>query len=147
MGTQYHPVSDGVLPFTASGAVPANRFVGFDGAVCGANAKARGVSLFAVADGKAGSVLTLGTAIVEAGEVLAVGDELVSTAAGKAVKAAALAAAITVASGATPVTSSAANGAIGAAALTGGTLPQKINARALEVAAADGSLIEVQLVP
>ncbi|MDP8255136.1 MAG: DUF2190 family protein, partial [Candidatus Alcyoniella australis] len=127
---QYRPIL--TLPFTASGAVPANRFVGFDGAVCGADAKSLGVTRFGADDGKAGETIVLGTAVLELAEAVVKGDKLVSDANGKGVKATALAAVVTaeieaateaaldaaptitagVDAGETPVTSTAANGAI-----------------------------------
>ncbi|MDP8256445.1 MAG: DUF2190 family protein, partial [Candidatus Alcyoniella australis] len=173
---QYRPIL--TLPFTASGAVAANRFVGHDGALCGADAKSLGVTRFGADDGKAGETIVLGTAVLEVGEQVAKGDRLVSDANGKGLKATALAAAVTaeiaaaldaaptitaaldaaptisasVDAGDTPVTSTGANGEIITASsdapgitassdtptitatttpeavLSGGTLPQAINA-------------------
>lgn len=123
------------------------RFIGFDGNYCAANAKALGISDVDSNLGEMCPVVLTGIMLVESAGVLAVGDPLVSSGtgidAGRALKAsnAGVSSAITstVNSGATPVTSSAANGAIVASnavnTVLGGVLPQAVNGYALDSAA------------
>lgn len=61
------------------------RFVGFDGAVCGAAAKALGVANADTAVGNQAPVGVEGIALVEAGAAIAVGAEVESNALGKAI--------------------------------------------------------------
>jgi hypothetical protein len=89
-----------------------------------------------------------GTAVAEAGAAVTVGAALVMDVSGRVVPATALAvssAGITVAVGATAVTSTLANGAIlsGNGTVTGGDLPQFVVGYALEAAAAAGNFIEI----
>lgn len=73
------------LPATASGAVTANRFVGYDGAQSGAAAAGMGVARSTVADGEMYTVDVLGTAVVASGAAISLGAELEADADGKAV--------------------------------------------------------------
>jgi hypothetical protein len=74
------------LTVSASGAVTAHRFVGYDGAqVAASGGKALGVATFDATDGKDLSVDALGTTVVETGGAIAVGDDLVSDASGQAI--------------------------------------------------------------
>lgn len=128
----------GVLPVTASGAVTANRLVGFNGAQASvAGQKVLGVAAARAADGETFTVHVGHTAMVEAGGVITVGASLTTDNQGRAVVAAALA----VASGATAVTAAAANGS---AALSGGDPPVFVFADALGAATAAGKLIPVK---
>ena len=70
----------------ATAAVAANRFVGMlTGALCGAGAKAQGVSQYAAATGEAFAVDVLGTSIVDSGAAVAAGIALKSDATGRAI--------------------------------------------------------------
>ena len=61
------------------------RFVGGDGALCGAAAKAIGVSELAATANEASPVIMLGVALIELGGTVAKGAEVESDASGKAV--------------------------------------------------------------
>lgn len=123
MAQQSAPVLD--LTFHASGAVVGRRCVTFAGAQATvAGSKVAGVARTIAANGEAFAVALVGTVVVEAGAEIAVGDGP-----------------LTVAAGATPVTSSAANGAI----LAGGDPPQFVFADAMEAATGAGEMIEVLL--
>lgn len=127
------------LTVRASGAVARGRGVLFSGAqVAAANAKVLGIALAPAADGQDTPVTVSGTAICEAGATFAVGAALVMDAQGRVITAAALA----VASGATAMTSAAANGT---AALTGGDPPHYVVGDALQAATAVGQFVEVLL--
>ncbi len=146
----------------AAAALATRRFIGFDGNLCGAAAKALGVSEVSTAIAEYCPVVETGEALVESGGILAIGDPLVSDSTGRAVKATIFAAAapavdatkLSVASGATPMTSTAANGAVIASTtgfltapvLTGSTLPQAINGYAMDVAGGAGEFVRVKLV-
>ncbi|MBF0358945.1 MAG: DUF2190 family protein [Magnetococcales bacterium] len=126
------------LTLIASGAVTANRGIGFDGAQ--ATSQGQKVMGSAVTDSNSGSavaVITNGTAIMESGAAISIGDSLIVDSQGRIIPASTLA----VASGATPVTGSAANGAI----LEGSDLPEFIIADAMQAASAAGKMIEVLL--
>ncbi len=127
------------LPVISAGAISRGRMVTFAGAqVAAANAKALGIAKFGVAAAGADvTVVVCGTAVAEAGAAVTVGQPLAADAQGRVVPATSLA----VASGATAVTSSAANGAI----LSGGELPQFIIGDALQAAGAAGAFIEILL--
>jgi hypothetical protein len=68
----------------ASGAIPAYRFVNFDGTIGTADARAMGVIRDAISDGKMGDVTMIGVAPVETSENLAIGVGVAVDAAGKA---------------------------------------------------------------
>lgn len=72
------------LTVTASGAVAPHRFVGFDGAVAGAGAKALGVSTFKAGDGQDLAADVIGTTVIETGGAIAVGEAVTSDASGRA---------------------------------------------------------------
>ncbi|OIO55492.1 MAG: hypothetical protein AUJ55_10150 [Proteobacteria bacterium CG1_02_64_396] len=127
------------LIFTASGAVAANRAIGFDGAQATVQGqKVQGVNRYAAADGEDGAAEASGTTVIETGGAFSVGDSLIVDSSGRAI---ASTGALAVAAGATAVTSSAANGAI----LTGGDLPEYIFADALEASGGAGEFREVFL--
>ncbi len=146
---------------TAAAAVVAHRFIGIDGNYCGANLPAWGVSELATALGEQIPTKTHGIAIVESGGIITAGDKVTSDSTGRAVTVAALAAAapvvddtkLTIDTGATGVTSSAANGAIISAAsgllaapvLSGGTLPVAVNGMAQDSASGAGEFIRVRV--
>lgn len=73
------------LPFVASGAVTANRFITPAGAQAGADVNTFGVSRATQANGERGSADVLGTATVEAGAAVAVGATIKSDASGRAI--------------------------------------------------------------
>lgn len=113
-----------------------------------AGSKVYGISRRSAAIGRMTDVTVLGTAVAESGGAIAVGAMLAADAQGRVVTAATLAAAtgtLAVAAGATPVTSTAANGGIitGAPTLSGGDTPQYIIGMALQSAAGAGEFIEV----
>lgn len=131
------------LTMTASGAVPARRFVGADGAVCAANAKAVGASPdYNVADGEVFPVVAPPSVVlVAAGGAVSLGAMVASNSAGKAVAGTAVTS--TPPTGGTPVTSTGAQPAIPSA---GGVLPQQLNGQALDAAAAEDDIIRVRLI-
>ncbi|MDO8838013.1 MAG: hypothetical protein Q7V31_03730 [Parvibaculum sp.] len=128
------------LTFKAAGAVAAYRGVGYGGAQATvAGQKIMGVSQRAVATGEDSDAVTAGTTIIETGGEFAAGASLIVDSAGRAI---AGAGALAVAAGATPVTSTAANGA---AILTGSDMPQFVFADALYASGGAGELVEVKL--
>jgi len=70
---------------TAAAALTGKRFIGFDGNHAGANAKARGVSLFDTDSGAECSLVALGFALVTAGGAITLGAKVASDANGKVV--------------------------------------------------------------
>ncbi|MHB9021308.1 MAG: hypothetical protein ACYC3A_05735 [Halothiobacillus sp.] len=128
------------LPGVASGVVAQYRAVGFNGAQATVQGqKVQGISHWAAA--AAGDVLLIdcaGTAIAETGAVFAKGDSLIVDSQGRVIPSTG---ALSVAAGATAVTSTAANGAI----LTGGNLPEYVFADALEASTAAGQFVEIFL--
>lgn len=145
----------------AAAALVAARFIGVDGNYCGANAAAVGVLEVSTASGEYGNAITHGIALVESGGIIAAGNQVVSDSTGRAVAATAFAAAapvvddtkLTIDTGATGMTSSAANGAVITAAsgllaapvLSGSALPQVINGLALDAASGAGEFIRVRV--
>ena len=114
------------------------RFVGFDGNLCAADAKALGVSDADTKLGQQCPVATHGILLVETGGAVNVGDDVASDATGRAVAATPFS--VTVPAGATPVTSDAAQPDLVEA---GGVLPQAINGTALDAAAGPGEIIRI----
>jgi hypothetical protein len=122
----------------APGAVARGRGVDFTGAqIAVAGAKGAGIARRDAAIGESFEATSIGTEVCEAGGVFNAGDSLAFDAQGRVVAASAL----TVAAGATAVTSTAANGAI----LAGGILPQWIVGDALEASSGAGVFVEVML--
>lgn len=157
----------GTTSIAAAAELAVGLFCGFDGNICAANARALGVVGADTGVGNQAPINYAGVLLVKSGGIIAVGDPLVSDSAGKAVKATTFAAAapavtvdaskLSIASGATPVTSTAANGASlitaasgfltpAAPALTGSILPQAINGYALDVASGADEWIRMQRV-
>ena len=152
---------DNKASVTAAANLTAKYLIGYDGNVCGANAAPFGASLADTGAGYECPLQTGGIAVLTAGGIFAAGDALVSTADGKVAKATTFAAAapvaddtkLTVDAGSTPVTSSAANGAIisaaggflAAPALTGSVLPQVIVGYAVDASTGDGVIVRVKL--
>lgn len=134
------------LSMVASGAITYGRCVNViaptvSGALTGAQATAIGQKVLGIARRDAASgamvdITVLGTAVCEAGAAVAVGARVMCDASGRVVTAVAL----TIAAGATAVTSAAANGA---GTMAGGDTPQFIFGTALQAASAAGDLIEV----
>ena len=135
-------------------------FIGITGAICGANAKALGVSMKNMVAGEAVPVAINGIVPVIAGGSISAGDAVTSDASGHAVAASSAAVAAptveapTVALGAgdVPVTADAASptitvtaGEVTAGDVSGGVLPQAVNGYALEDAS-EGDLVMVRLV-
>lgn len=142
------------FPIQAAGTISPYRFVGFDGAQATVAGQAVvGVSNRSATIAQWTDITIMGTAIVESGGVLAAGNPVATDTLGRAVAAAALTAAgtsLTVAAGATPVTSTAANGAIvaGNSTLAGGVLPVYVAGRVApgNSAAGAGEFVEVILI-
>lgn len=129
-----------VESITAAAALAAMRFIGFDGNLCGADAKALGASELATNSGEQCPVIVSGIALVESGGVITAGAALASDATGRAVAATALSATTPI--GATPVTSTSATPAM---TIAGGYMPQALNGRALDAASGAGEFIRVLL--
>ncbi|MCF6270982.1 MAG: DUF2190 family protein [Melioribacteraceae bacterium] len=117
-----------------------NLFIGFDGALCGADAKAFGVLNADTLSGEQAPIAVSGIALVYSGGAVAIGDEVVSDANGKAVSGTNFA--VTSTAGAVAVTADAATPTL---TVAGGVLPQKINGTALDTATAADELIRVLL--
>ncbi len=127
------------LTVIASGAIAAGRGVGFDGAaVTTQGQKFMGMAMTSASSGTALAVITHGTAIAETGAAIALGDSLIVDSQGRVIP---VTGGLQLASGATPVTSSAANGLI----LEGGDLPEFIIGDAMQTAAGAGEFIEIML--
>lgn len=127
------------LTFTASGVVSRHRAIGFDGAQATVQGqRVAGVAHFDAVDGDDMTVGCAGTEIIETGAAIAITDTLIIDAQGRAIPSTGE---VSVESGATGVTSSAANGAI----LTGGNMPEYVFADPLETADGAGEFIEVLL--
>lgn len=118
-----------------------SRFIGFDGNLCGANAKARGVSAADTKNGQMCPINFSGEVLIESGGVVAASNPLASDANGKAVAATAFS--VLVPAGATAVTSTAAQPDLTEA---GGYLPQALNGYAIDAASGAGEFIRVRLV-
>ncbi|MBF0126045.1 MAG: DUF2190 family protein [Magnetococcales bacterium] len=127
------------LTVVASGTIAAGRAVGFNGAVLSTQGgKPMGIAMTAASGGAALAVVTHGTAVVETGGAITLGAALIADAQGRLIPSTG---ALQVATGVTPVTSSAASGAI----LQGGDLPEHIIGDALQPASGAGEFIEVLL--
>jgi hypothetical protein len=126
------------LTLIASSAITANRAVGFDGIQATSQGqKVMGASVTDAETGNSVAVITHGSAILEAGAAITLGDSLIADSQGRVIPASVLG----VASGATPVTGTAANGAV----LEGAELPDFVVADALQAASGAGKMIEVLL--
>jgi len=128
-----------IISIPAAADLEKHLFVGFDGNVCGANAKALGVSDVETAVGDVAPVIVTGIALVLLSATVTIGAPLVSDSTGKAAPASALSAVVP--SGATAVLSSSAEPTM---TMAGGILPQTINGYALEAGDA-GDVIRVRL--
>lgn len=131
----------GASSIQAAADLAKHRFIGFDGNLCGADAKARGVS---AADTKSGQMCPIniaGEVLVESGGAITQGAAIASDALGRAIAATAFS--VTVPAGATAVTSDAAQPNLTEA---GGYLPQAVNGYAVDAASAAGEFIRVRLV-
>lgn len=127
------------LTVVAAGTVSACRAVGFNGAqIAAQGGKPMGIAMAAATLGNALAVVTHGTAVAESGAAIPLGAALITDTQGRVIPATS---ALQIASGSTPVTSTAANGAI----LTGGDLPEFVFGDALQPAAGAGEFIEILL--
>ncbi len=127
------------LTLIAIGLITEHRAIGFDGAQATVQGqKVQGFARWSAAAGEDLTVDVAGTVIAEAGAPISVGDSVMVDAQGRVVPVTGV---LSVAAGATAVTSTAANGAI----LTGADLPEYVVGDALEAAAAAGQLIEILL--
>lgn len=152
MGTKDHPTHDLFsLTITAAGAVVQGRGVGFDDLqIAVAGKKGIGIAEHDAALGDTLAVKRLGTVMAETGGVFSKGDALVFDSQGRVVAASTLAATkgtLVVDAGATPVTSTAANGDVlaGAPALAGSVPPEHIIGDALAASGGAGEFVEVLL--
>lgn len=116
-------------------------FVGFDGSICAANAKAVGVSEVNTNAGEMAGIIISGVALIKTGGAVSAGAALVSDSSGRAAAATALT--FTIPSGSTNVTSSSAQPALTKA---GSVLPQVINGYAMDAASGADEIIRVLLV-
>lgn len=73
------------LTITALADIAQRRFVGLDGALCAAGAKALGVTELDVATGEQASVNAIGVILVEAGAAVSAGAAVQSDATGRAI--------------------------------------------------------------
>ena len=128
------------VPVVATADVEAFRFVKLAGAKAGAGEKAIGISDYQFLNGETGSVVALGTCLLTLGGTVTKGDKLKSDANGKGVVATNVA--VAVPAGATPVTST---GAQPTLTVSGGVLPEAVNAIAL-TDGVSGDVIEVFLI-
>lgn len=124
----------------AAAALSKNLFIGFDGDICGADARALGVAQEDAGLGEQCPVIATGIALVLSGGVIAAGDPLASDSAGKAVKMTDVSVSIPVDT--TPVTSDAAQPTL---VVAGGNLPQARNGWALDAASGADELIRILL--
>lgn len=131
-----------ITSILAAAALARLRFVGLDGDVCGANAKALGVASVNASLGEMASVEVAGILLVESGGVIAAEAPITSDAAGKAVAAAAVAVAVAVPAGAVAVLSDGVQPDL-TETITGGFLPQAINGYALDAASGPGEIIRI----
>lgn len=148
MTQQARPVLD--IAMQATGAIGYGRAVALAvattfGAIGGVQATVAGQKMIGVArrDAAIGAFVDatcVGTAVCETGAAIALGARLQCDASGRAITAAAL----TIAAGATAVTSAAANGA---GTLAGGDAPIYVWGTALQSAAGAGEFIEVLVCP
>jgi hypothetical protein len=137
MGRQARSIMEETLQ--ASGAVTANRFVGFDGAqITTQGAKVAGVAQYDAGDGEDLATAVIGTAVIESGAAVNVGEGVIADSSGRAIP---TTGEIAVESGTTAVQSTSADGTI----LTGGEMPEHVVADALESASGAGEFIEVLL--
>jgi len=139
----YQPIL--TTSITAGADIPKGRFIGFDGGLCGANAKALGVSEVDTKQGQQLPVIVYGIAIVETGGAVSAGAAVTSDSSGRAVAASNVSVTVTVPAGETPVTSTAAQPDL-QESISGGVLPQAINGYALDSATQAGQFIRVKLV-
>ena len=117
------------------------KFIGFNGNLCAANAKALGILNASSGLGEQAPIAVSGIALVLSGGVITIGSAVTSDAAGKAVVAASLSA--TIPAGAVAVTSSSAQPA---SVIAGSVTPQAINGYALDAASGPEVLIRIILV-
>ncbi|MBU0473104.1 MAG: DUF2190 family protein [Bacteroidetes bacterium] len=127
-----------ITSITAAATLTKNLFVGFDGALCSADAKALGVCNADTLIGEQMPISVSGIALVYSGGAVTVGTSVSSDSAGKAVASTVLSA--TVPSTGTAVTSSSAQPEMD---IAGSVLPQAINGFALDVASGADELIRV----
>jgi len=162
-------VSHSISSKASGAAIAKARFIGLDGALCGAGEKALGVSQYACEDGEQFAVDVAGISHIMLAATVAAGKPVASDADGKAVEAAALAAATTltldgevdidavVPTGSEAVLSDVAQptvnvagdvdftGSSASTAMSGGKLPVQINGWLLEGGDA-GGIVAVKLV-
>lgn len=141
------------LSAKASTAIAAYRCVTYANAQSTAiGGEVKGISMRPAAIGEMLELAVLGTAVIETGAAIAIGQALMCDASGRAVVASVLTlndGSLSIAAGAVPVTSTAANGVgivVGApGVLSGCELPQHLIGYALEASSAAGQFIEIKL--
>lgn len=140
MSEQYYPISTRGIKAAAD--IVKQRFIGYNlQQVAVVGGRARGVSMNDALTGRDCDLIERGSAPVVSGGVFAAGEPIMSDAQGRAVLAANLTASVDV--GATPVTSTAANGAI--ITLAGANLPQHVLGVALEASTGADEIHEIDL--
>ena len=136
-GNQSKPIQTATV--RGSGAIAAYRAVTYAGAQATVQGeKVRGVAQIAIEDGELGAIDTMGETIIESGAAINPGDSLIVDAQGRAIPATGN---LSIAAGATAVTSTAANGSI----LTGADLPEFVFADAIGAATAAGEFPKIKL--
>lgn len=127
------------LSVVALGAITEFRGVGYDNAQATVQGqKVLGFAHWTASDGDDLTVNCDGTVLAETGGVFSRGDSLIVDAQGRVIKSTGE---ISVAAGATAVTSTAAYGSI----LTGGDMPEYVVADALEDSTAAGQIVEIYM--
>lgn len=132
------------LPSVAAVNLLRGRFVKADGALCGSGELAAGVVHENVDAGDLVPVVYNGIAMVESGAAVAAGVEIMSDATGRAVLATALTVTVSVPSGATAVTSSAAQPDL-TEAIAGASLTTKILGKTFTASTGAGQFVAVKL--
>jgi hypothetical protein len=140
------------LSVIATTAILANRCVNYQGAqVSVLGGEVMGIATHPANVGERVTLACLGSFPIESGAVVAIGNALVSDAQGRAVRASPLTmndGTLSIAAGATPVTSTAASGAgivVGSPGFNGCELPHHLIGYALQPAPGAGRLIESKL--
>lgn len=83
MAVTYSPGTIGTI--TAAAALGQKKFIGFDGNLCGAGAKSRGVTDAAFESGEEASIVETGEAVVTSAGTVALGGPVKSDANGEAI--------------------------------------------------------------
>ena len=129
-----------ITSIEAAADIPKNRIVGFDGNFAPIEGKALGVSNADASQGEQMSVVCVGIALIQSAGAIPKGEAVSCTADGKAMAASDLS--VSIPSGATPVTSDAAQPTL---ELSGSQLPEYIVGYTLDEASGADELVRVKL--